>query len=82
MPLVSPLFGLRQIITALCVDRDMIGRLARLVWYMGGGATLVLLVLSIPSVYMWVTDRVLGIPEEISRLGPPAMVLLATSPRC
>ena len=80
MPLVSPLFGLRQIITALCVDRDMIGRLARLVWYMGGGATLVLLVLSIPSVYMWVTDRVLGIPEEISRLGPPAMLLLATSP--
>ena len=80
MPLVSPLFGLRQIITALCVDRDMIGRLARLVWYMGGGATLVLLVLSIPSVYVWVTGRVLGIPEEISRLGPPAMLLLATSP--
>jgi hypothetical protein len=80
MPLVSPLFGLRQIITALCVDRDMIGRLARLVWYLGGVATLVLLVLSVPSVYLWVTDRVLGIPEEISRLGPPAMLLLATSP--
>ncbi|MBQ38384.1 MAG: hypothetical protein CME04_18520 [Gemmatimonadaceae bacterium] len=80
MPLISPLFGLRQIITALCVDRDMISRLARLVWCIGGGATVVLLVLSVPSVYIAVTDRVLGIPWEISSLGPPAMLLLATSP--
>ncbi len=29
LPLVAPLFGMRQIITALCVDRDMIAKLGR-----------------------------------------------------
>ena len=80
LPLVAPLFGMRQIVTALCVDRDMIGRLGLLVWCLGGGATAIVLLLSIPSVYMLVTDHLLGIPQEISSLGPPAMLLLATSP--
>ena len=79
LPLVAPLFGMRQIITALCVDRDMIAKLGRLVWFLGGGATLVVLLLSIPSVYITLTDRILGIPEEISRPGLPVMLLL-TSP--
>jgi len=80
LPLVAPLFGMRQIVTALCVDRDMIHRLGRLVWCLGGVATAVVLLLSIPSVYILVTDHLLGIPPEISSLGPPVMLLLATSP--
>lgn len=79
-PLVSPLFGMRQIVTALCVDRAMIRRLGRFVWLLGGGATILLLLLSIPSLYIAATDRVLGIPVDIARLGAPAMLLLATSP--
>jgi hypothetical protein len=80
MPLVSPLFGMRQIVTALCVDRQMIRLLARLVWILGGGATVLLLVFSIPSVYVATVDSVLGIPRDIALLGPPAMLWMATSP--
>jgi progressive ankylosis protein len=80
LPLVAPLFGMRQIVTALCVDRDMIRRLGRLVWCLGGAATVIVLLLAIPSVYILVTDQLLGIPQEIADLGPPAMLLLATSP--
>jgi hypothetical protein len=80
MPLVSPLFGMRQIVTALCVDDDMVRRVGRVALALGAVATVPLLALSIPAVYLGATDRILGIPADIARLGPPAMLLMATSP--
>lgn len=80
LPLAAPLFGMRQIATALCVDQDMIRRLGRVVLGLGVAATVIVLVMSIPSVYLTITDVVLGIPETIARRGPPAMLLLATYP--
>lgn len=80
LPLAAPLFGMRQITTALCVDQNMIRRLGRLVLYLGSAATGIILLLSLPPVYLLLTDRILGIPQEIARLGPPAMLLLATYP--
>lgn len=80
MPLVAPLFGMRQIVTALCVDAEMIRRLGRVVLTLGSLSTAVVLLLSIPSIYLTVTDAVLGIPADIARLGQPAMWLLATAP--
>lgn len=79
-PLISPLFGMRQIVTALCVDADMVRRLGKVVLGLGLVATVPLLVVSIPSVYLAFTDRLLGIPAPIAALGPPAMLLMATSP--
>ncbi|MBT3341485.1 MAG: hypothetical protein HN404_00685 [Gemmatimonadetes bacterium] len=79
-PLISPLFGMRQIVTALCVDADMVRRLGRVVLGLGLIATLPLLIVSIPTVYLAFTDRVLGIPPAIAAMGPPAMLLMSTSP--
>ena len=79
-PLISPLFSIRQIVTALCVDADMVRRLGRVVSVLGGVATIPLLVLSIPSNFLAFTEQILGIPHAIAALGPPAMWLMATSP--
>ena len=79
-PLISPLFSIRQIVTALCVDADMVRRLGRVVLVLGGVATIPLLVLSIPSNFLAFTEQILGIPHAIAALGPPAMWLMATSP--
>ena len=80
IPLLSPLFGLRQIVTSLAVDRDMIRRLGVLTLVLSAIATLPLLVAAIPSVYLWITNGILGVPEEIALVGPPAMLVLTTAP--
>lgn len=80
IPLLSPLFGLRQIVTALAVDQDMIRRLGRITLALSAVATLPLMVASIPSVYLWIGRHVIGVPDEVAAIGPPAMLVLTTAP--
>jgi hypothetical protein len=79
IPLLSPLFGLRQIVTSLAVDRDMIRRLSVLTLTLSGLAT-ALLFAAIPNVYLWLVVEVVGVPPEIAAVGPPAMLVLVTAP--
>ena len=78
-PVMSALFGLRQIATALCVDRDMTQRLSRMTFVLGSGSTLILLCLSIPAIYRTLVGDLMGIPAEITRIGPPILTILAIS---
>lgn len=80
IPLLSPLFGLRQIVTSLAVDRDMIRRLGVLTLTLSGLATAPLLFAAIPNVYLWLVIEVVGVPPEIAAVGPPAMLVLVTAP--
>jgi hypothetical protein len=80
IPMLSPLFGLRQIVTSLAVDRDMIRRLGKICLVLSGLATVPLLFASIPSVYLWLVTEILGVPKEIALVGPPAMLVLTTAP--
>ena len=80
IPFLSPLFGLRQIVTSLAVDRDMIRRLGKLTVALSAAATVPLLIAAIPDVYVWLVVSVLGVPYEIAIVGPPAMLVLTTAP--
>ena len=51
MPFVAPLFGLRQVVTALAVAMDMLRRLGRLTLTVSGAATILLLVVAIPPIF-------------------------------
>ena len=78
-PIMSALFALRQIATALCVDRDMTRRLSRLTFVLGLVSTLILLGLSIPTIFRILVGNFMGIPTEITRICPPILVILAIS---
>lgn len=80
MPFVAPLFGLRQVVTALAVDLDMLRRLGRLTLTVSGAATILLLVVAIPPIFRFVATDVMGVPLGIALLGPPVMFLMATQP--
>ena len=80
MPLIAPLFGLRQVATALSVDRDMLRRIRHLTWLLGGGATFSLLIVTIPPVYAFLVKQVMGIPSEIAGAGAPVLLVVALTP--
>jgi len=79
-PLLFPLFGLRQIATALAVDRDMLQRLTRLTLLLSGGVTALLLVAAVPPVFRALVGRMMGIPESIVAIGAPVMAVMAFFP--
>jgi hypothetical protein len=80
MPLQSPMFGLRQVVTALGVDREMLGLVARLNWIIAVGASIAILVIAVPPVYNTVVVGVMGIPPRIARVGPMVLVVIAVGP--
>ena len=80
IPLLSPLFGLRQIVTSMAVDHDMIRRLGIITLILSGIATVPIAFAAIPSVYAWIAHHVIGVPNNIAALGPPMMLVLITAP--
>ena len=80
IPLLSPLFGLRQIVTSLAVDQDMIRKLGSVTLTLAALATVPLTIVAIPSVYLWVARNIVGVPDEIALVGPPIMLVLITAP--
>ncbi|MBT3603502.1 MAG: hypothetical protein HN521_10595, partial [Candidatus Latescibacteria bacterium] len=80
MPIIAPLFGLRQVATALSSDKDMLRRIRTLSLFLGGLSTCILLILSLPQVYQFVVVKAMGIPEEVARIGAPVLFILALTP--
>ncbi|MDP6042730.1 MAG: hypothetical protein QGG64_29545 [Candidatus Latescibacteria bacterium] len=80
MPLMSPLFSLRQVATALVADQDMLKRIRYLSLILGSGSTALLLILSIPQIYAETVVQWMGIPESIAAIGPPILFVLALCP--
>ena len=78
--LISPLFGLRQVTTALVMDQGMYQAVRLWSWRLGGGATVLLLAISVPAVYRFIVEEVMAIPGPIARIGPPVMAVVAFSP--
>ena len=79
-PLISPLFSLRQITTALARDRDMLRHIRNCSGLMSGASAILLLVCCLPFVYRPLVEGIMGIPAEIARVGLPVLVVVATTP--
>lgn len=79
-PLISPLFGLRQVTTALARDRDMLRHIRNCSGSMGGAAAGLLLICCLPFVYWPLVEGVMGIPVEIARVGLPVLIATAATP--
>tara|TARA_Y100000588_G_scaffold389812_1_gene493575 strand:+ start:4328 stop:5641 length:1314 start_codon:yes stop_codon:yes gene_type:complete len=80
MPFIAPLFGLKQVVTALAVDRELLRRLARLTLSLSGLSTFLLLILAIPPVFRYAARVVMGVPADVVELGIPAMFVMAALP--
>jgi hypothetical protein len=80
LPLVSPLFGMRQITTALVRDRDMMSHVRTASLVLSGGGTGLLLLLCLAPVYDWVVGTGMGIPPTLSRVAWPVLLVTATTP--
>ena len=79
-PFLSPLYGLRQAVTALARDRQMLGILARWNLILGGGSTLILMLVCLPFIYRPLVEGILGIPPRIAQDGLPVLIVLVFSP--
>ena len=79
-PLLSPLFGLRQITTALALDRDMLRHIRNCTALLGGVASVLLLLCCVPPVYGFLVGDLMGIPEDIAQVGLPVLVAMAATP--
>ncbi len=80
MPIMSPLFGLRQVATALSTDKDMLGRIRTLTLSLGGLATVLLLILCIPPIYSFFVVNIMAIPHQVAQIGYPVLLVLALTP--
>lgn len=78
--LVSPLFSLRQVTTALAKDRQTLGVIHRWSAILGIGATSLLLIPTIPYFYEALVPGLMGIPADIARMAHPVLFVLAFSP--
>ena len=79
-PLISPLHGMRQVVTALVHDREMRGHLRYWSLIFGGGGTVLLLVASWPPLFDQIAGAWMGIPADIVAIGPPVLAVMAFSP--
>lgn len=80
MPIMSPLFGLRQVTTALSTDKDMLNRIRTLTLSLGGLSTFLLLILCIPPIYSFFVEDIMAIPSQIAIIGAPVLLVLAITP--
>ncbi|MFC1526050.1 hypothetical protein ACFL6X_04475 [Candidatus Latescibacterota bacterium] len=79
-PLLSPLFSLRQVTTALVRDRGMLSHVRHSSLALSGLATGFLLLLCLPPVFEMVVGTGMGIPEDVARVAWPAFLVTATTP--
>lgn len=80
MPLMAPLFGLRQVATALCSDKDMLGRIRTLTLALGSISTALLLFLCLPPVYDFIVVNTMAIPPDVAQMGAPVLFVFAFGP--
>ena len=78
-PLISPLHGMRQVVTALIHDHEMRSYLRYWSVLFGGTGTLIILVASWPPFYRLIAGEWMGIPADIVAIGPPVLAVMAFS---
>ncbi len=79
-PFLSPLYGLRQVVTALARDRQMLRMLGRWNLILGGACTLILLFVCLPFIYQPLVEKILNIPPPIAHAGVPVLLVTVLSP--
>jgi len=80
MPLQSPMFGLRQVVTALAADRQILRLIARINWMVGVGAALLILSVALTPTYEAIVVGLMEIPPDIARVGPAVLAVIAAGP--
>ena len=76
----SALWGIRQISNTFGGDRRMLHLVGRLSLILSSIAVGTILLICVPTVARTVLDRLMGIPPEIARLVPPALLVMALNP--
>jgi hypothetical protein len=76
----SPVLLVMSAVTALVENRDALRKLRTFTYAMNGTTTLCLAVFVLPPVFFLVTETLMGLPREITRLAHPACVLLLPWP--
>ena len=68
-PLISPLHGMRQVVTALVRDQEMRGHLRHWALIFGGAGTGIILIASWPPLFGLIAEQLMGIPADIVAIG-------------
>ena len=76
----SAMWGVRQLSNTFGSDREMLRLIGRLALLMSTVACGLTLLVCLPPVAHHVLVEVMGIPAEIARLVPPALVVMAVNP--
>jgi len=76
----SPIILIMSAATALVENRDSLHKLRRFTYTLNGAVTLGLAVFVCPPVFFLVTDGIMGLPPQVTRLAHPACVLLLPWP--
>lgn len=76
----SPIILIMSAATALVENRDSLHKLRVFTYALNGAVTLGLAVFVCPPVFFLVTDGIMGLPPQVTRLAHPACVLLLPWP--
>ena len=76
----SALWGIRQLSNTFGSDRQMLRLVGRLALILASIAVVIILLICVPPVARTVLDGLMGIPPEIGRLVPPALLVMALNP--
>lgn len=80
MPLQSPMFGLRQVVTALAADRQILRIIARLNLTIAIGATASIFLVAATPLFSFIVKDLMDIPSDITRVGPAVLMVIALGP--
>lgn len=80
MLIEAPVIMMMSAATALVRDRQSLGALRRFAYALNGAVTAVMLVLLVPPVFSFVAGRLVGLPEDVTRLAHRATALLLPWP--
>ncbi len=80
MLIEAPVIMMMSAATALVRDRQSLAALRRFAYALNGTVTAVMLVLLVPSVFSFVAGRLVGLPEDVTRLAHRATALLLPWP--
>jgi hypothetical protein len=76
----SPIILIMSAATALVENRDSLHKLRTFTYSLNGAVTLGLALFVCPPVFFFVTDTLMGLPPEVTRLAQPACVFLLPWP--
>ncbi len=76
----APIIMIMSASTALAKDRDSYIKLRNFTFVLNGITTLVLLIFIIPPIFYFITQRLIGLPENVAKLTHQAFIVLIPWP--